>query len=58
MKHTQRDEMNTLIQLHLNRVLKNNEHIYIVPVTLYQQLQYIYYFVTPQIPNATPSIKK
>lgn len=35
--------MSTLIQLHLNRVLKNNEHIYIVPVILHQQLQHIYY---------------
>lgn len=35
--------MKMLIQLYHNYVLRNYEHIYIVPVILRQQLQYIYY---------------
>lgn len=43
MKHTQRDEMSMLIQLYHNHVLRNNDHVYIMPVILHQQLQYIHY---------------
>ncbi len=43
MKHRWRDEMSMLIKLYHNRVLRNNGHIYIMPVILHQQLQYICY---------------
>lgn len=37
-------EMSMVIQLYHNCVLRNNEHIYNMPVIFHQQLQYIYYF--------------